>query len=110
MQIEQRHELGQKEAIRRIDTFLDELMRREPPGGVTIKHARKDWDGNRMSFSVAAAKGFFGATIQGVMEVMADRVVVNSDLPALLQGVVGEDRIRDTIARELGRLLGPAPA
>jgi hypothetical protein len=110
MQIEQRHELGQKEAITRIDSFLDDLMRREPPGGVTIRNARKDWDGNRMSFSFAAGKGFFGTTIQGVMEVLADRVIVNSELPALLKGVVGEDRIRDTIARELGRLLGSARA
>jgi hypothetical protein len=110
MQIEQRHDLGQKEAIRRIDTFLEDLMRRQPPAGVTIKNAQKDWEGNRMSFSFGAAKGFFGATIQGVMEVMADRVVVHSELPALLKGIVGEDRIREAIARELGRLLGPVPA
>ena len=105
MQIEQPHELGQKEAKRRIDSFLENLMRRQPPGGVTITDARKDWDGNQMTFSFAAAKGFFGTTIRGVMEVLADRVVVRSELPPLVRGVVGEQRIRDVIARELGRVL-----
>jgi hypothetical protein len=110
MQIEQRHDLGQREAIARIDRFLDELMQRQPPGGITIKSARKDWTGNRMSFSIAASKGFFGTTIEGVMEVSADRVVVDSDLPALVKGIVGEDRIREVIAGELGRILADARA
>jgi hypothetical protein len=106
MQIEQRHELGEAKAIKRIDHFLDDLMQRQPPGGITIKDARKDWDGNRMNFSFAAGKGFLSTTISGVMEVTKDRVVLVSELPALVKGVVGEARIREVIARELGRILG----
>jgi len=106
MQIEQPHDLGETKAIRRIDHFLDDLMRRQPPGGVTIRDARKEWDGNRMEFSFAAAKGLFSTTIRGVMEVTGDRVVLTSELPALVRGIVGEDRIRETIARELARILG----
>jgi Putative polyhydroxyalkanoic acid system protein (PHA_gran_rgn) len=105
MQIEQPHDLGEKKAISRIDRFLDDLMQRQPPGGVTIKNARKDWDGNRMNFSFAAGKGLFSTTISGVMEVMADRVVLTSKVPALVRGVVGEDRIREVIERELARIL-----
>ncbi len=105
MQIEQPHDLGEAKAIRRIDRFLDDLIQRQPPGGVTIKDARKEWDGNRMNFSFAAAKGFFSTTIRGVMEVTSDRVVLTSELPALVRGVVGEARIREVIARELGRVL-----
>jgi hypothetical protein len=110
MQIEQRHQLGQREAIARIDGFLDELVRRQPPAGVTIKDARKSWSGNRMTFSFAAGRGFFSTTIEGVMEVTADRVVVDSDLPPLIKGVVGEERIRSVIGRELGRVLGDGKA
>jgi hypothetical protein len=105
MQIEQPHKLGESKAITRIDRFLDDLMRRQPPGGVTIKDARKDWDGNRMNFSFAAAKGLFSTTIRGVMQVEKDRVVVTSEIPALVKGVLGEERIREVIARELGRIL-----
>jgi hypothetical protein len=110
MRIEQPHDLGEAKAIKRLDHFLDALMRRQPPGGVTIKDARKEWDGNRMNFSFAAAKGFFSTTIRGVMEVTRDRVVLRSELPALVKGVVGEDRIKETIARELGRILGDGKA
>ena len=105
MQIEQPHTLGQAKAISRIDHFLDDLMGRQPPGGVTIKDAWKEWDGNRMNFSFAAGKGFLSTTIRGVMEVTKDRVVLTSELPVLVRSMVGEDRIKETIARELGRIL-----
>jgi len=37
MYIERRHKVGKKEAIHKIDSFLDDLMRRQFPGGITIK-------------------------------------------------------------------------
>ncbi len=43
----------------RIDQFLERLVA-NPPGGVTIKEARRDWDGDRMNFAFTAAKGFLG--------------------------------------------------
>jgi hypothetical protein len=105
MYIEEPHELGRQEAIGRIDGFLEELMQQQPPGGITIKNPQKQWDGNAMRFSFTAAKGFFGTTIEGVLRVEDDRVIMESELPGLVRTLVGEDRIRDTIARELGRLL-----
>jgi hypothetical protein len=104
MRIEQPHALGQQEAIRRIDHFLDRLVQ-EPPGGVTIKEARKDWDGNRMTFSFTASRGFFGTTIRGLMEVLDDRVVVESELPSLVKSILGEERIQHAISTELGSML-----
>jgi len=106
MYIEEPHELGQQEAIERIDSFLEALMERQPPGGVTIKNPTKRWDGNTMHFSFTAAKGFFGTTIRGLLRVEDDRVVMDSELPGLVRSVVGEDRIREVISRELVRLLG----
>jgi hypothetical protein len=108
MHIEHPHELGREEAIERIDDFLEGLMRRQPPGGITIKDPEKRWDGNTMAFSFTAAKGLFGTSIRGLLRVEDDRVVMETDLPPLVRGFVGEDRIRDAISRELGRLLdGP---
>jgi hypothetical protein len=104
MRIEQPHTLGQQEAINRIDHFLDRLVQ-EPPGGVTIKDARKDWDGNRMTFSFTAAKGFFGTSIRGLMEVLADRVIVESELPGFVKSILGEERIQHAISTELESML-----
>ncbi len=106
MYIEEPHDLGEQEAIERIDRFLEGLMQQQPPGGVTIKNPAKSWDGNTMSFSFTAAKGFFGTTIRGLLRVEENRVIMDTELPAMVRGVVGEDRIREAISRELGRLLG----
>jgi hypothetical protein len=104
MRIEQIHSLGQQEAINRIDRFLERLVN-NPPGGVTVKNAQRDWDGNRMNFSFTASRGFFGTTIEGVMDVLNDKVVIESELPGLVRNVVGEDRIRHVIADQLGNML-----
>jgi len=104
MRIEQSHSLSQQEAIGRIDQFLERLVQ-EPPGGVTIKDAKKDWDGNRMNFSFTAAKGFFGTSVRGLMEVMDDHVVVESELSAFVKNILGEDRIQQVISSELGKVL-----
>jgi hypothetical protein len=105
MKVVQQHKLGQAEAIKRIDRFLDKLMAREPPAGVTIKNPQKTWNGNRMDFAFNASRGFFGTTIEGKVQVTDDEVVLDSELPGLVRTFVGEDTVRDVIARELGRLL-----
>jgi hypothetical protein len=105
MRIEQPHSLGREEASHRIDRFLDNLMRRQPPGGVTVKDPHKSWAGHTMNFSFTAAKGLFGTAIRGLMHVHDDRVVVESELPVLVKSFVGEGRIKEVISRELGRIL-----
>jgi hypothetical protein len=105
MRIEQEHRLGQAEAIRRIDTVLDDLMTREPPGGITISNAWKNWNGNRMEFSLSAGKGPFRTTVSGTMLVTDDRVLVQSELPGIVRSFVGEDRVAGVLQRELARVL-----
>jgi hypothetical protein len=104
MHVEQPHALERQEAIDRVDRFLDRLIH-DPPGGVTIKDPRKDWDGNRMTVSFAIAKGFFGTSFRATMEVLDDRVVVDSELPPLVRGLLGEERIRHVISDHLGAVL-----
>lgn len=104
MRIEQLHALGQQEAMGRVNGLLDRVIE-NPPGGATIKEVRKRWDGQRMTFSFALSWGFFGAEFSGSMDVMDDRVVVASELPALVRSFVGEERIRQVIGDHLGKVL-----
>jgi len=104
MRIERPHTLGRQEATNRVDRVLDRLIQ-EPPGGVTIKDARKDWDGHRMTFSFAIVKGFFTTSFRGSMDVMDDRVVVESELPPLVRTFLGEERIGQVISDHLGNIL-----
>ena len=88
MHIEREHNAGKEEAIQKIDTFLNDLMQRQFPGGVAIKEASKSWSDNAMRFSFKAKKGFFGATISGVIRVSDDSVIMDSDLPGLVTAFI----------------------
>jgi len=102
--IERRHNVGKEEAIQKIDSFLDDLMRRQFPSGVTIKEPFKSWSDDTMHFSFKARKGFIGATISGVIRVSDDSVIMDSDLPGLVTAFVSEDTIRDVIEKQLDGL------
>jgi hypothetical protein len=104
MHIEPNHNVGKEEAIRKIDTFLDDLMRRQFPGGVTIEEPSKSWSDNAMRFSFKAKKGFVGTTISGIIRVNDDSVAMDSDLPGLVTTFVSEDKIRNVINEQLDSL------
>jgi hypothetical protein len=104
MHIERRHNVGKEEAIHKINTFLDDLMRRQFPGDVTIKEPSMSWSDDAMRFSFKARKGFFGATISGVIRVNDDSVIMDSDLPGVVTAFVSEDNIRNVINEQLDGL------
>ena len=105
MRIERNHNLGQPEAIRRIDTFLHELMQRPLPGGVTLQASSRNWLGSVMQFSFKAKKGWLGTTITGSLRVTDQAVILDSDLPGLVTTFVSEEDIRALIDRQLDDLL-----
>ena len=105
MHIERPHQLGQAEAIRRIDTFLDNLMQRPLPGGVTIQDPSKTWAGHVMTFSFKAKKGWVGATIAGTLRVEEQTVVLDSALPGMVTAFLHEDQIRASISEQLDGIL-----
>ena len=104
MHIERSHNVGKEQAIHKIDTFVDDLIHRQFPGGVTIKEPSKIWFENGMRFSFKAKKGFIGTTISGVVHVNDDSVVIDSDLPGVVTTFISEDKIRDVINEQLASL------
>jgi Putative polyhydroxyalkanoic acid system protein (PHA_gran_rgn) len=104
MYIERRHNVGKEEAIHKIDSFLDDLMRRQFPGGITIKEPVKGWSDDAMHFSFKARKGFIGAKISGVIRVNDGSIIMDSDLPGLVTAFVSEDTIRNVINKQLDDL------
>jgi hypothetical protein len=104
MYIERRHNVGKEEAIHKIDSFLNDLLGRQFPGGVTIKEPFKSWSDDALHFSFKAGKGFIGATISGVIRVNDDSVIMDSNLPGLVTAFVSEDTIRNVINKQLDGL------
>jgi hypothetical protein len=106
MRIERNHNLSQPEAVRRIDTFLDELVQRPLPAGLHLTAPSKSWSGDLMSFSFKINKGWLGATIAGTFRVTDQSVVFDSDLPGLVTLFAPEEDIRNVINQQLDGLLG----
>ena len=104
MRIERNHNLGKEEAVHRIDSFLDDLMSRQFPGGIIIEEPSKSWSDNVMRFSFKAKKGIFGTTISGMIRANDDSVIMDSDLPGLVTAFVSEDKIRNVINQQLESL------
>jgi hypothetical protein len=89
------HALGVAEARRRIESGFAELGKSIPGG---MAESRQAWDGDRMSFSLQA----MGQGLGGWLEVFADRVVMEINLPGFLAMLGG--KIRSGVEKE-GRLL-----
>jgi hypothetical protein len=104
MHIERSHNTTKLEAVQKIDTFLDELMQRQFPGGVTIKEPTKNWSGDTMSFSFRVKKDFVGTTVTGTVRVDDELVVMDMDIPGVVLFFISEDRIREVISRQLDKL------
>ena len=105
MHIEQKHNLGKAEAIRRIDAKIEEAMRQGPPAGITMANFTKTWSGDTLRISFTAKKGFFGVNIAGVVQVTNDLVTMDADLPGLLTAFMPEEKIRGDIQKQLGQML-----
>lgn len=104
MKIERNHKTSQQEAIQKIDSFLDELMKRDFPGGVVVKEPTKSWSGNTMDFSFKLKKGLLGTKLAGKIQVEDGKIILNSELPGLVRTLVSEEKISDVIGQQIDTL------
>ncbi len=86
------HNLGAAEARRRLESGIASLA------GDLAGEVHQSWTGDRLDFSAAV----MGQTLKGMLEVMANEVRLELDLPGLLGMMSG--KIRGKI-EEKGRLL-----
>jgi hypothetical protein len=100
MHFQRKHNTTREDAVRRIDGFLEDLMRRPLPAGVTVKDPVKTWSGDTMSFSIKAKKGFMGATLTGRVDVDDENVTIEANLPALVTTFVPESKIREAFDKQ----------
>lgn len=106
MRIRRTHHLGKAEAVRKIDRFLEDLVR-HPPAGARVSDAHKQWDGNgAMSFSFRVSKGFLSTSISGTLEVSDRDVVLQGTVPPLVATLVGEEKIRAVVEERMDEVLG----
>ncbi len=102
------HTLGAAAARARLEEAADALMTRAWPGGVEVWEAAKHWAGDRLEFSCTVARGFFSAPISGTLAVDESTVTLEANVPGTVAALVGEERIREALSRELTSVLQPA--
>ncbi len=107
MEITISHNLGTTEAVKRIDNFLSELMKKDfSDKKVEIKDPEKLWRiGNLMIFSFKVKQGFKRAKIEGSIRVEEKKAVLNiQPSNPIVRTLVDEDKLKkvvETKAREL---------
>ena len=107
MHVEQRHNLGRAEAVRRINAGVEELLGRDLPAGVVVTGVSRTWSEDTMRFSFTAKKGFFGVPISGVVQVTEDLAALDAELPGLLSAFIPEEKIRGDLQTRLAQILSP---
>jgi hypothetical protein len=93
------HSLGKDEARRRIESGFG-TMREQMTGGMgSMLSFQERWEGDQLQFE----GGALGQKIRGRLEVLADSVRIELDLPEMLAMLA--DRITGTLKREGQKLL-----
>ncbi|NUZ07955.1 polyhydroxyalkanoic acid system family protein [Piscinibacter koreensis] len=89
------HQLGRAEARRRIERGFARIVDVVPGSGTCDER----WDGDRLTFRVAA----MGQTVSGVVDVRETVVLMEVQLPGVLGMVAG--RLKDHVEKAGQRLL-----
>ena len=105
MHLEISHSLGQQEAIKRIDAWVEQVQATPLPAGVAITDLNRNWSSNVLTVSFRAKKGFFGATITGRATVHDNIVAIDIDLPAMLTALLSTAKIEEGIRNQVRPLL-----
>ncbi|MCA9152488.1 MAG: polyhydroxyalkanoic acid system family protein [Planctomycetales bacterium] len=93
------HSLGKEEARRRIDAGFDKIRQQLVGGlGIMFKLDHK-WNADRLELQGSG----LGQRLQGYIDVFADRVTIQLELPALLAAAA--DAIADKVKRQSQVLL-----
>ena len=108
MEWSQPHELTTAEVRRRLDRFLDGLMGTTFPAGVKLRHPHAAWNENRLEFRFRLERGFLGGEFHGEITVQEHQLQLRCQLPTMLGLLVGEDKAKTFVTRNLNELLDPA--
>ena len=93
------HSLGKDEARQRIEQGFGR-MKQQMTGGLSSMLAFQErWEGDRLHFEASS----LGQKLTGRLDVRADAVDIEVDLPELLAAIA--DRIRSTLTKEGQKLL-----
>jgi hypothetical protein len=104
MRITISHKLGRNEAVRRVTSAADTILRPDLPGPVRLSEVTKSWTGDKLNFSLNAVMGPVRVPIVGYIEVRDAEITVDADL-GILNNLIPEGNFKTGLETKLRGLL-----
>lgn len=99
------HKKSQIEVMQVVDKSSDSLFAGVAGPAIEIVDQRKEWVGTTMHFSFTGRMGFISVPLKGTIEVGDKEVVVDCELPSLVQQFIGESKLGANIEKKVQLLL-----
>ena len=110
MRIQRNHSVGKSEAIRRIETRLEEFLHSPLPAGITLIHHARTWSDCCMRFEFKLRKSIVLVQIDGTVTVSDDSVILDCEVPAVVKFFLPEKQIEQSINGAFDKLFSQSLA
>lgn len=94
-----------KEQVKiQVDRKIREIKSPQERNGFSVE-LMAQWKGDRLDLGLQVRKGWFSGTLLGALKIEDGVVCFDCEVPSLLQGLLGEERIRGFLQDELDELV-----
>jgi hypothetical protein len=104
MRITVSHDKGKEEAMRIVDGALNQVLGPLFAGFIQMRDVEKQWQGNRLLFSLRAGLGVISVPVKGWILVTDTDITIDVDMPQVLEKLVPE-RCRSDVQGAIRGLL-----
>jgi hypothetical protein len=105
MRLVLQHKKSQIEVMQLVDKSASGLFAGVAGPGIEIADQKKEWDGSTMHFSFVGRMGFIALPLSGTIEVGDKEVIIDCELPSLVQQFIGESKLGSNIEKKVQLLL-----
>jgi hypothetical protein len=99
------HKKSQIEVMQLVEKSADGLFAGVAGPAIEIVDQKKEWVGTTMHFSFTGRVGFISVPLSGTIEVGDKEVIVDCQLPSLVQQFIGESKLGANIEKRVQLLL-----
>lgn len=105
MRIAVSHNRTKQEAVKLVDGAVEQMLSPDLPGPMRIENLQRQWNGDKLDFTLTAKMGFMGVPIKGDIEVTDRDIIIDVDLPNLLTRLIPEQSIKTAMESKVKGLL-----
>lgn len=105
MRITVSHNKNPEEIKRNVDRSFDDVFKGLPLGPIQITDEQRTWNGQTMTFSFNAKAAFMAIPIKGWVLVEQKQLTIDVDLPAFLQNMIPEEKMKAAVEGRVRGLL-----